>query len=396
MVKIAYVGDFLNHGKSLQTHGTAIIILLSRIEEVNSVDIFCPNRNEKVEDFILPNKAIIYKIYKLNSVISLLKLLRVNWSKYESVIFNMLPTSFGEGSLSNAIGLIIPVLLSIVFKYNNIKVIYHNSVLTNDIKKLGYKSSYDRLRSYFLYKLEIFLFKHVNTFVLLNSYKKKIDQRIGKNKVNILNSRWIEAVPTLYLNNSLERDSLQTKKNNITTVLMHGAWGPQKNIEMGLYAMKKARERHGLFKTVISGGINHHFTWYKGYFNQILTENSAVVDRYIGTIEEKGILPLFLSTDLIILPYNAPGGHSGVLELALFFEVPVIAINFPEYSEQSVSQPKVKLKSYIDENDILDFLNSINRNNKTIRVKEKIEQATNNIKTLLCAQNEEDILKTSL
>ncbi|MEM0134655.1 MAG: hypothetical protein QXU18_05425 [Thermoplasmatales archaeon] len=56
-MKIAYVGDFVNYGKFLQPTGTSIVILLSMIDEVDSIDVYCPEQNENIEDFILPHNV---------------------------------------------------------------------------------------------------------------------------------------------------------------------------------------------------------------------------------------------------------------------------------------------------------------------------------------------------
>jgi hypothetical protein len=54
-------------------------------------------------------------------------------------------------------------------------------------------------------------------------------------------------------------------------------------------------------------------------------------------------MKIFLKANLLLLPYNIPGGHSGVLEQAIFFEVPTIAIDFPEYREQTIGIENVVL-----------------------------------------------------
>ena len=56
-MKVAYVGDFINHGKSLQTIGTSIVILLSLLESVESIDVYCPKENKDTEEFEFPPKV---------------------------------------------------------------------------------------------------------------------------------------------------------------------------------------------------------------------------------------------------------------------------------------------------------------------------------------------------
>jgi glycosyltransferase involved in cell wall biosynthesis len=382
-VRIAYIGDFINHGRSLQTTGTPIVILLSLLKEVQSIDVFCPEGNEEIENFELPEKVKLYESYKYDEPISILRLLKIHWYNYDAVIFNMLPTGFGNGTLPNAFALLVPITLGIIFRKSNIKVIYHNSVFTNDIRTLGYNSAYDKIRSFFLGVVERTLFKNVATFVLLNLYKKRIDDSIGKNKVHVLNGRYLEAITTLYLNRVMDAEFIETGKTDIPTILLHGSWGPQKNIELGLMALKKLKREGVKFRLVISGGLNHHFPEYKRKFQELLHSYSDVIDEYLGPVTEKDIMRIFLDASLLILPYNTPGGHSGVLEQGMFFEVPTFAIDFPEFREQAYGNSNVKLvnmNSFFSA--LVNYLKFLEGNRK-INFRDKILKASVNIKQLV-------------
>jgi len=384
-MRIAYVGDLINHGKSLQTFGTSVVILLSLLEEVDSIDVFCPEENKEVEKFELPKKVRLYEFYRYDNSISILRLLKIRWYDYDAVIFNMLPTGFGNGTLSNAFALIIPITLRIIFRQSNIKVIYHNSIFTNDIQTLGYNSAFDRIRSFFLRIVERTLFKNIDTFVLINLYKQKIDNSIGNNKVHVLNVRYLDAIATFYLNKVMNAELVESKKTDIPTIIMHGSWGPQKNIELGLMALREFAMGGGKFRLVISGGINHHFPEYKRKFQELLHSYSDVINEYLGPVTEKDIMKIFLAASLLILPYNTPGGHSAVLEQAIFFEVPTIAIDFPEYREQAMGHKNIVLtKSDKLNGELINKCLRI-KPESTIRVKSNVQE---------CQKNLEYILKT--
>ena len=377
------MGDFINHGKSLQTTGTPVVILLSLLNDVDSIDVFCPDINEKVEKFELPKKVKLYEFYRYDDSVSILRLLKINWHNYDAVIFNMLPTGFGNLTLPNAFALIAPITLKIIFRQSNIKVIYHNSIFTNDIRTLGYNSAFDKIRSFFLGIVEKALFKNVPTFVLLDLYKQRIDEAIGKNKVHVLNGRYLEAITTLYLNKIMDDELVETKKTDTPTVLMHGSWGPQKNIELGLITLKKIKREGGKFRLVISGGVNHHFPEYGKKFQELLDSYSDIIDEYLGSVAEKDITKIFLETSILMLPYNTPGGHSGVMEQAIFFEVPTIATDFPEYREQVAGISNVKLVSPEGFPFVLaSCLESLGRTRK-VHINSKITIAKNNIINIL-------------
>lgn len=124
---------------------------------------------------------------------------------------------------------------------------------------------------------------------------------------------------------------------------MHGNWGPQKNIDLALSALNDLKKEGLEFKLIISGGVNHHFPGYEKKFTQLIQSNKNIINKYMGIVNEKDIMNNFLKADLLILPYKAPGGHSGVLEQAIFFELPTVAMDFPEYREQVYGSKNIKL-----------------------------------------------------
>ena len=382
-MKVAYVGDFINHGKSLPTVGTSMVILLSLLDGVESIDVYCPEENKDKEEFEVPPKVRLLESYRYDDVKSIFSLLKKPWNKYGAVIFNMLPTGFGKETLANAAALSIPILLVKIFGLNNIRVIYHNSVFTNDVRTLGYNSPYDKVRSFFLGIVERILFRNVNSFVLLDLYKNRIDETIGKNKVHVLKASYLEAIITLYINKKMNVEFLDVEAKAIPTVLMHGSWGPQKNIEMGLSALKKVKESGMNFRLVISGGINHHFLEYEKKFRELLLSYSDIIDEYLGPVEEKDIMRIFLEASLLILPYNTPGGHSGVMEQAIFFQVPTIAIDFPEYREQADGISAVK---FVHSNSLSSMIINCLQSTASIKkvsVSDKISLSLNNVQHLL-------------
>ncbi|MEM0135360.1 MAG: glycosyltransferase [Thermoplasmatales archaeon] len=383
-MRVAYVGDFINHGKSLPTIGTSIVILLSMVNEVESIDVYCPEQNETIEDFKLPHNVKLIPCYKYDNSQSILRLLSLKENHYDRIIFNLLPTGFGTKGASNLVGLMIPLSLRILFKQKNVRVLYHNSVFTNDIKKLGYISFFNKIRAFFLGFIERELFKNLETFVLLDLYKQRITKKIGANKVKVMGGRYLEAIASIYINNKI-REELHHTTHDPHIILIHGNWGPQKNLELGLDSLRKLRQSGKNFRLVISGGINHHFRDYEKQFNDIIQHYSDIIYTYKGYVREKDIMELFLMADLVLLPYNAPGGHSGVLEQAIAFHVQTVSIDFPEYREQKMGNSNIVLSSIERFGDtIFKVYESLPREYKeNIEIKDLIALAKRNAQALI-------------
>ncbi len=96
---------------------------------------------------------------------------------------------------------------------------------------------------------------------------------------------------------------------------------------------------------------------------------------------------LFLNADLLLLPYNAAGGYSAVLDQAMFFDLPTVAIDFPEYIEQSEGASFVKVcapqEFYEATREVLERGKKVRK----INVNQKLKEAERNMADLLMRGN---------
>ncbi|HLH45466.1 MAG TPA: hypothetical protein VKV31_01745 [bacterium] len=285
-MRIAYVGDLLNHGYYLATVGTGILLALSECEEVDEIDVYCPHRNPETEPFKPPSKLNIHETYSYDDPLLSSKLIKKLGGKtYHTVIFNLLPTSFGTSSTANLAGLLTPILLRHLANQDT-RIVYHNSAYTNNYRKLGYNTAYDAIRANTLKTIERTIFKTIPTYVLLKQYKEKIASQIGPNKVEYLNARGLEALPTIYLNNLQNTDVITIKREGPPTILLHGNWGPQKDLKLALQTLTNLKNKGHQFNTVITGGINKHFPEYTKQFQQLLKQYNYT-DSYKGKNKKK-------------------------------------------------------------------------------------------------------------
>ncbi len=382
---IAYVGNFHNFGTSAANTTTAMVYLMSELKEVESIDVFCGYPNTNIEETFVPDKVRIIPTFNSSDPLSTLNLYRIKWKKYDTVIFNILPTAFGKSSLLNMFGLLSPYILT-KFGNKNMRVVYHNSTFTNDVEKLGYNSPIDRIRKIILTMVEMRIFTSLPVYMPLMMYVNKIRHKNKKALVKYLDMRYFEAVPTIYINALSKNKFMERNKNQNKIILLHGYWGPQKNLELALKNLMKLRNTGIEFHLILSGGINSNFPAYVNYFNQLVKTYSKVIDERHGYVSEKDILKLVLRSDLVLIPYNVPGGHSGVLETAITFDTQVICIRHPEFEEQASGLNGVILT---DSDHFYDDLKMSlerdhNYNNKTsIDISEKIMQATESVRQLL-------------
>lgn len=382
---IAYVGNFHNFGSSVASITTAMVYLMSELNEVESIDVFCAYPNNNIEETFVPSKVKIIPLFNSRNPLSTLNLYRIKWKKYDTVVFNILPTAFGKSSLLNMIGLLSPYILTKLGN-RNIRVVYHNSTFTNDIEKLGYNSPMDRIRKIVLSVVEMRIFTSLPVYMPLMLYVNKIQGKNKKALVKYLDMRYFEAIPTIYINSLSKNKFIERNKNQNKTILLYGYWGPQKNLELALKNLMKLRNEGIQFHLILSGGINSNFPAYVNYFNELVKKYSKVIDERRGYVSEKDILKLFLYSDLVVIPYNVPGGHSGVLETAITFDTQVICIRHPEFKEQASGVNGVILT---DPDHFYDDLKMSlekdhNYNSKiSIDISAEIMQATESVRQLL-------------
>lgn len=391
IMNIAYFGNIVGHGTALSQWGTGFIILASRIDFVKSIDIFCQRSEDSQPMGDYGHKIRIFESFRPNKPINILSILsKFKRSNYDLIIFNLIPTTFGNRNTTNIISLLMPLMTKYLTK-KNVRMIYHNSIITNDPGKLGYSGIFNRLRISLLRQLEIQLFRRVDVQVLLRAYKTTIDTAVPKNKVEVFEPRYLEGIPSLHINKNLTSDIATIRSTDgVPRVLLYGHWGPQKDLELALKSLQMARELNLNFHLTIGGGLNANFPKYKVEFDNLLESHSNIINSYTGFVPEKDVQELFLQSDVLLMPYNTPGGQSGVLETAALFGLDILAIDFPEYRERAEGNERVTLcEKEKFANAVISYLKAFSPALKSdMHLTEKIRESETKIRIML-----EDVVK---
>lgn len=384
-MKIAYIGNYHNHGYSVSNIGTTIVFLLSRLSEVEIIDVYCPLKNDSMKETYSSPKIKVNSIYNPNKSCSILNYYKVNWTQYDVVFVNSLSTSFGKSNFTNLFGMLLPLFLKRV-KKRNVRLIYHNSTFTNDIRKLGYNSWSDKIRFLSLKMIEICIFRNVDTFLTLKKYVDTIKKNVNNAKVSFADISSFEGISTILLNGLIDRKELiiQKKNNKIKTILLYGYWGPQKNLELALSTLAALRAKGHIFRLILAGGLNSSFPSYKHYFEKLLSDYLPIIDEKIDYVEDEEVFSLFEKSDIVLIPYNSPGGHSSVFETAIFFKNYVVGIDFPEFVEQADHFPCIKLVSPEDfRNALLLALESTINQGRVISIEKHLQAALESMERIL-------------
>ncbi len=331
-MKVALISSIYGHGNILFHAGTSLAILMERLKDVSDLDIITHIGDGRKIKF--SEKIRIIELFSYSEPLSYLKIYSyIRKNHYDLIIVNTMPTSQGSSTLSNLLFELIP-LFSKIFLKRKTMVLYHNSPYLNDVSRLGYNSLFDKIRSIALKILERLIFSNCQVAMLLNSYVRNIKELFPSSKVYHLDMPFLDALPTLHLNNSLELNILSCSSNS-PRILLYGSWGPQKDLETSLRALKLLREGGWRFDLTLAGGINlHNFFGSGDQYSNLVQLYGPLFSRIEGYIDELDIMPLFSSNDIIILPYRSSGGFSGVLSISMAFEMSIVAPELDEIKEQ--------------------------------------------------------------
>ena len=384
-MKITLISSILNHGRILNDSGSAFALLALSEYSEEDISVITWKKTESSTTNLFGNIKIV-DIFDSSHPLSIFLyfgvLLNLRSSLY---LFNLFPTAYGNSNVANFIALILPLYVKKVLK-REAAVIYHNSTYINDPVRLGYSGIFNKIRKFVIKRIEKAIFTEVDTYFLTETYVRILATNIPKTKVHRLRLPFFQVLGTIYENGLENCDEIEVKSGDIPRILLFGGWGPQKNPKHALECLSLLRKEGRKFVLTVAGGNNPHFPKWAKFYNNLFTDFSDVIDNRYQYVQEKELVGLFMNTDLVILPYNAPGGFSGILGFSIFFERAVIISDFPEFREQAGDYDGVV---YYKEGELIDrireFIKSVFHANNSahVKVKERISEMSNEFSKIL-------------
>ena len=383
---VAVLCNILGRGDTYDEWSTSFVIALSKIEEIIKIHVITPPQKSNVGyTYELPVKCIVHEILDYDHPLSMFNAVNlISELGCDLVIAVSGPTAFGKGLVSNFIGLLLPLIIQRKTEAE-VKVINQGSTYTHNTGLLGYSGPINCLKFLVAKVIEKFIFKRVKTYFQLKYYCDIIEAKLGRNYVGgLLVSDYIDALATLYMNGFDANVSLERRlQNDKINILLHGFWGPQKDPEIAFKAVRNLKIRNHRIHLTVSGGINNHFPGYREYFQSILNKYGDIIDNYLGYVKEKDLIQLFIENEIVLMPYRASGGQSGVLEMASFFENIVVCSDFPEFHEELKSDLVVLTGLDDFEQSLLKALEMVKEIPNIIDVQNKIKRIITNIRFFL-------------
>jgi glycosyltransferase involved in cell wall biosynthesis len=232
--------------------------------------------------------------------------------KPDIVHFNVIFRSFGKNNLANITGLsLIPLSRILGFK---VLVSIHNIADTANLKKFDIKPSL--LNKTGLFVATRLVCSAQTVVVLVRSY------------TTILKKRYHHS-GAIYIPHGVATGTTPKVDPEQKVILVFGHMGPHKGLPLLLEAFKQLQEEGVNVKLLVAGTDHPN---YPNYLDKYKKQNLSNVE-FVGYVAEEALEDLFKIADVVVMPYLAVSGTSGVFHLACGFGTPIVSSDLPEIHE---------------------------------------------------------------
>jgi glycosyltransferase involved in cell wall biosynthesis len=318
-MRLAIVGSFYPETTRLGTVTTGLVDLLSSNPNVSHISIFA-QEGASLHPAIDARRVSVFESWRVDdppSFFHLAKLLREHFDDIDRILFNVYLTVFGKSSFSNSLGLCLPMVTRLMGR-KPVSVYMHNFIETQNLLALGYGNRLvGRVGAMVLERL---LAVTTDLVAPLPSQASTLARAIGR-PVRSVFVPFVEALP----DGRLARGPPPPDDERRLHLLMFGAWGPQKDLATPLRCVSELLSKGTRLKFKIAGGTNTNFPRKLPQIESKSLDEPATSIFYEPNVPYARVPALFGESDLLLMPYNATGGYSGVMNVAAYYGIPVIA-----------------------------------------------------------------------
>ena len=329
--RIGFFGAFYPMTARAGGASTGMALLLAESPRLEGVVVFGPGGSTLPPGADPAHLEVIpaWEPDDLRRLLHALKEMTRRGTKVDGYLFSIYVTAFGKRSLVNAAGLVLPVVVGGLTK-KPVVVFMHNFVETQDVEALGYRPSPIALRlARFLERL---LVDRTVTVVGLESQKRIVESTVG-GTVRFVPMRFTEAVHSWMSRPHAPPPRAPRDGSEPLRVLLFGSWGPQKDLEGALMSLDQLRNGGTSMQVTVAGGANPNFPDEVHRIEELRQRLPPEHFRFLGPVPESEVHVLFEGNDVLLLPYNASGGYSGVMNVAAGYGLPIISYDLPQLRE---------------------------------------------------------------
>lgn len=306
-MKIAVVTSFPPSKVTLNEYGYHLVKNFVNKEDIEEVVLVTDRTEEpKQLDFENSNKVTVKECWSFNSYKTIFTILNTLLkAKPDAVLFNLQFVKFGDKKIPAALGLMLPMLCRLM----GIKtvVLLHNIVETVDLEQAGFsdRKLLQKIYGFIGSSLTKCLLKSHLVAVTINKY------------VDILSKKYKAGNVVLVPHGSFE--TVKSPDFSLPAgpkkVMAFGKFGTYKKVEVMIEAAEILRAKGMSDIEIVIAGTDSPNT--PGYLQGVKDKYSHVQGlTFTGYVEENQVERIFTESALVVFPYTATTGSSGVLHQA--------------------------------------------------------------------------------
>ncbi len=313
MLRVCFVSSYPPTHARLSEYAQNLVSALASKPAIDALYLLVDKSNSPEKVMQEDPKVKIFRVWKTDSLLSILSVMfYILKLRPDIVHFNVSFQSFGKNKLTNATGLSL-ILLCRLLGFRVVAGV-HTLAEVTDLEKFGVKPSLlNRIGILMATKL---ILSAQSVVVLVRSYSDVLKKRYDHKGV-------------YYIPHGASVD-LESKENtNEKAILIFGHMGPHKGLPLMLKAFEKISKTNPNVKLIVAGSNHPNFPNYLDEFSKIHIPNV----EFLGYIPQDRLGSVFRRASVVVLPYLAAPGTSGVFHLACGFGRPIVASDLPEIRE---------------------------------------------------------------
>ncbi|WP_434035538.1 glycosyltransferase [Formosa sp. 4Alg 33] len=251
-------------------------------------------------------KITVKSCWEFNSYTNLITVTKaINATQPGGVLFNLQFMKFGDKKIPAALGLMLPLVCKLK-KIPSI-VLLHNILEEVDLGRAGFTSNKIMQKMYGAIgtRLTKLILQADMVAVTMQKYVDILEVKYLSTNIKLIPHGTFETPEAP--NYSLPEGPMQ--------IMTFGKFGTYKKVEGMIEAVELVRERTNLdLEVVIAGTDNPNVPGYLDQVKEAYKHLSNV--RFTGYVEEDEVAKLFNESAVVVFPYTATTGSSGVLHQA--------------------------------------------------------------------------------
>lgn len=318
-LKVCFVSSYPPNRARLSEYAKSLVEELGKQGSISKFYVLADKSGGVQSRSLTGAKVEVKRVWSPDNPFSILGLLGYLLRlKPDVVHYNVHFQSYGRSRIANFAGLSL-IFLSRLFGFKVLAEV-HNLGEKVDLTKVNLKPSF--LNRSGIFVATRLILSASTVVVTVKSYAAYLRKRYNhKCVVYIPHGTFLANYPPG--SSSCFFDSYEQ------VILMFGHMGPYKGLPALFEAFKALQSQFGKVRLVIAGTDHPN---YPGFLAPYINAGFSGVE-FLGYVAEADLKPLFMRANVVVLPYVAATGTSGVFHLACGFGRPIVASDLPEIRE---------------------------------------------------------------